>query len=397
MAFALINARGTPSPEPAQRIDDAGRRIVSARSFTSAASKPFAPLSCEDVHCAYLEEIELRLRRGFVAAGLVREMIEYQLRTGGKRARALLPIWVCVNMGGRAEAALDLGVGLELLHNATLIHDDLQDGDAYRRGQPTIWRRWGKSQAINAGDALFFEAFRCFARAPAGPRLLETMTAAMVRLAEGQSMEFQLQLAQDHPHALPPTLRTWEAVARRKTGMLFAACLRAGAAAAEQDEPTVQAAGDYGEALGLLFQLQDDYLDLIGDKGRHGRGSDLVEGKLSFPVLWAYEHGSAEAVAPIRALFALPREERTAARVSEAIAAMQWSGALAATAAWLSAAAEAAQAHMFSAVIPGWIDRCLAPVAHAMAPTGASVPTDVGAAAWFAPRSGDHAIADVVP
>ena len=105
-----------------------------------SATSPSA-VSFEEIHRRYSSEIERRLRGERATGSLIGEMIEYHLSTGGKRLRALLPVWICENLGGRPDAAVDLGVGLELLHNATLVHDDVQDGDCMRRGQPAVWAR----------------------------------------------------------------------------------------------------------------------------------------------------------------------------------------------------------------------------------------------------------------
>src|SRR5262249_42741 len=128
----------------------------------------------------------------------------------------------------------------------------------------------------------------------------------------------------------------------------------------------LESAARYGEDLGLLFQVQDDYLDLVGDKGRERRGRDLMAGKLSFPVVWAYEHAPAEEVAPIRAVLDRKAEDRTGTMGDEALAAAVEGGALASTGAWLEVAAEAAAEHPMARVVPGLAERCLEPVAHAL-------------------------------
>lgn len=331
-----------------------------------------APFTYDAIHQAFADKLERRLQASILSTGLVRNMIEYHLATGGKRLRALLPVWVCANLNSDTDVAFDVGVGLELLHNATLVHDDLQDGDTHRRGRPTVWCRWGAAQAINAGDALLFEAFAGVARTAVGDRLLGPMAATSIRLVEGQAMEFQLKLPRDHPEALPITPEVWQAMARGKTGSLFGLCLRAGAVAAGQPEAFAQAAARYGEGLGLLFQVQDDLVDLVGDKGRAQRGSDLKEGKLSFPVVLAYSYASPEEVAPIRAVLDRPYEERTPEMVNRACDALERCGALAATATWLRQAAEAADRHPLSSLVPGCVEKFLAPVRHAIDAPGSA-------------------------
>ncbi|MFT3767303.1 MAG: polyprenyl synthetase family protein [Minicystis sp.] len=343
------------------------RRLASVRcpgaEVSHARAGSAGAIDFEEARRRYLGEAERRLYRN-ESAGLLREMIDYHLSAGGKRLRAILPAWVCHNLGGTAEEAIDLGVGLELIHNATLAHDDIQDGDTHRRGRTTAWRRYGVAQAINLGDALIFEAFARIARAPAAPRLFEHISRALTRTVEGQAADLAQQLPERRE--CPPSEREWMEMARGKTGALLGACVRAGAVAAGADEALAESAARYGEDIGLLFQVQDDYLDLVGDKGRERRGSDLVEGKLSYPIVWALEHGAPATVAPIRALLARSRDARTWEMADAALDALARANALDATADWLRAAAVAAEAHPLAAAVPGLAARCLAPVAHAL-------------------------------
>lgn len=327
-------------------------------------------LSYDSLYKSYAAEIERRLQDRLTATGLVRQIEEYHINVGGKRLRAPLPVWVCVNLGHLPDRAVELGVGLELLHNATLVHDDLQDGDTLRRGKPTVWRRWGEAMAINAGDALIFEALTCITRSPVGAGLVAPAMAACLRLCECQAMELQLQLPQRSPEALPATLELWGEMARAKTGALFGLCLRAGSVAAGRSDAFAEAAARYGEELGLLFQVQDDLLDLVGDKGRGRLGSDLMEGKFSFPVVLAYAGAMQDRILPVRALLQLPREERSWEMVDEAREALERSVAIMETAAWLKRSARAAIRHPLAALLPGLVERILAPVQHSLEAMG---------------------------
>jgi geranylgeranyl pyrophosphate synthase len=323
------------------------------------------PLTYEHALDRWGAPLESRILASVSSSGLVAEMVQYHLRSGGKRMRALLPVWLCHNLGGDAEGALELGAGLELLHNATLVHDDLQDGDTCRRGAPTVWARWGPAQAINAGNALICQAFERLARAPLASHATAVASHALWRVVEGQAMEFQLQEAEGE-NALPPAMQIWEGMASRKTGALFGACLRLGAMAAGVTRETEDSCAAYGEALGLLFQVQDDHLDLVGNKGRGRVGSDLMEGKRSFPVVWAVENAAPAQLASLRALLEKPRDRRTWIEVDEALAILRACGALDATARWLRISAEAALQHPVCALLPGWTARVLAPVAHTL-------------------------------
>lgn len=313
-------------------------------------------------------EIEARIDGAFGpdGASLLAIMGRAHMATGGKRLRALVPCWLAENLGGRGPQALDLGVGLELIHNATLIHDDLQDGDTHRRGHQTLWRRFGVAQAINAGDGIYFLGMDVIAQAPHGESLVQPVSKAMLRVIEGQVMEFQLQLPADDPAHLAPSRAAWERMARGKTGALFGVCFRAGAVAGGANREQADDAARQGEALGLLFQVQDDYLDLVGDKGRDLRGSDLAEGKLSFPVVWAYEHASQAAAAALRDIVCAPREATDAAMVARGLELLGDCGALDATAAWLREERDAGAQSPIAALVPGLVDAILAPVAHAL-------------------------------
>jgi geranylgeranyl diphosphate synthase, type I len=323
-------------------------------------------LGYREVAERFLPELERRIAGSRLISGLGRDMVQYHLASGGKRMRGVLPIWFCANLGGRPEDAIDLGAGLELIHNATLVHDDAQDGDTHRRGQPTVWSRWGIAQAINVGDALIFEGLARMASAPAAARVLPAIATALARVTDGQVMELALTFPAAFASGTCGLIERWEAIARRKSGALFAACLQAGAAAAGASDELMGRAGHYGEEVGMLFQLQDDVLDLVGDKGRVHRGSDLVEGKLSYAVAWLLEHGGSGDSAPVRSILELPQCERSWPLVEAALSALQRSGATAAAIARLKEVHDALGADPLEALLPEWAAQCLAPIAHAL-------------------------------
>lgn len=303
---------------------------------------------------------------GMRATPWLLEMCRYHLGTGGKRIRALIPLWICENRGGRVMDALELGVGLELLHNATLIHDDLQDGDETRRGRPALWTRYGEAQAINVGDALYFAGLETVARGPRGPELLVPTIAAMRRVIAGQVMEFQLQAPADDSAHMEATIANWERMARGKTGSLFGACFRAGYAAGRKTDGLLNLRAWHGEQLGLLFQIQDDYLDLVGDKGRERRGTDLAEGKLSYPVVWAYEHGDPDDVAKIREIVSTPREDTDDGMVGQGLLLLRKVGAIEATRKRVLALQRELGSAPSHDDTPGLVDAILRPIKHAL-------------------------------
>ena len=313
-------------------------------------------------------ELERRLMEAVAEGGddLLCGMSTFHLETGGKRLRGMIPLVVVANLGGDPEEALEIGVALELLHNATLVHDDLQDGDEVRRGAPAIWARWGAAQAINTGDALYFHGLSRLVRAPAGVALVQPVSDAMLRVIAGQVMEFRMQEPQGGEAHLDPGIGVWETMARGKTGALFGACFYGGVLAATGDRDRADGAQRFGETLGLLFQVQDDYLDLVGDKGRGRRGSDLAEGKWSYPVAWVLSNGDPLDAASLHALVTTPREDTTDAMISDGLALLERTGAFAATATWLRETAASLEDGPEAGLVPGLVTRVLAPVAHAL-------------------------------
>jgi geranylgeranyl diphosphate synthase type I len=201
------------------------------------------------------------------------------LDTGGKRLRARLALSACAALGLSPLHGAPLAAACELLHNATLIHDDLQDGDTMRRGRPAVWARHGAAQAINAGDLLLMLPFLALEHAHCDDGTRWRLTASLARRAArtacGQSLE-QCLLEQQLLH-----WDAWELSASGKTGAFFALPFEGAALMAGLDAHAAAAIGDAVLPLGVLFQLQDDILDLYGDKGREQRGNDLREGKIS--------------------------------------------------------------------------------------------------------------------
>jgi len=325
-------------------------------------------LGMAEVRGRFGETIEGRLQGACGADTLVGEAARYHLETGGKRVRALLPVWLAENLAGRGEDAVCAGTGFELLHNATLVHDDLQDGDEVRRGRPAVWTRWGPAQAINVGNALFFIGLDQIASGPQGAALVPVACAAMVRIVEGQALEFQLQLPGDHQDAVPPTLSSWERMATGKTAALFSVCCHAGAALAGESAGVVAQSARFGEALGLLFQLQDDLLDLVGDKGRDQRATDIAEGKISYPVAWALSEsgGEVDVLERLLAIVRSPRPDTTPGMIAEALDTLTRLGAIRATAARISSIASELGAHPIGRSLPGLVEQIVAPIRHAL-------------------------------
>jgi geranylgeranyl pyrophosphate synthase len=252
-------------------------------------------------------DVESLMTRLAVGGRLSRSgaMVQEHLATGGKRVRARLALAAYDALGGPRERAAPWAAACELLHNATLVHDDIQDGDTMRRDQPTTWVRHGVPQAINAGDLMLMLPFLALGDLPVDGDVRWQLTAALARAAEatvrGQSLEMDLLASRRFGWD------DWLRAAEGKTGALLGVPVEGAALLAGLDARTAQRFGAAFSQLGVLYQLQDDLLDLTDRKGRGRRGSDLAEGKVSAVVV---EHilrhpGDVDALV---ALLATPRD-----------------------------------------------------------------------------------------
>jgi geranylgeranyl diphosphate synthase, type I len=212
-------------------------------------------------------------------------------KAGGKRIRPMLVLLCAEAAGGSAQSALPAAAAVELIHNFSLIHDDIEDNSQTRRGRQTVWMKWGIPQAINTGDALLtlahLEALRLSADVPPGIVLevVDLLQQTCLALTQGQHLDMAFE---------SQPLVGMDAYLRMiagKTGALFRACVECGALIAQADSNRRQAFRRFGEKIGLAFQIEDDILGIWGDPGVTGKSaaSDLLEGKKSLPVLYGLE------------------------------------------------------------------------------------------------------------
>jgi len=249
-----------------------------------------------------LSEIESELQRQISRLAAPRtqpfhEMLTYHMGwTGegagpeatGKRIRPLL-LLLChaAISGGDWKNALPAAAAVELVHNFSLVHDDIQDNSEKRRGRPTSWVKWGMPMAINAGDALFVISNQAIVdlreNYPAEPvlRAAEILHNTCLDLTRGQFLDMSYQDRTDLG-----VEDYWPMVAG-KTAALLSACCHIGALLGGADDSKQQAYRSFGHYLGLAFQVQDDILGIWGDEALTGKSaaSDLIEGKKSLPVL----------------------------------------------------------------------------------------------------------------
>jgi len=201
---------------------------------------------------------------------------------GGKRLRPTVTILSYKSLGGKdVDTIVDIATGFELIHSATLIHDDINDGGVTRRGRETVFKRYGLHQAIVTGDFLFVKAFGIGGKYDR--RVVETTADACAKVAEGEILQNRYR------HRDNLTIEEYMKVIDRKTAQPIRAGAMVGAYLARGDVAQIQALGGYGLNLGLAFQIVDDILDFTGDPARTGKplGTDLKEGCLTLPTLIA--------------------------------------------------------------------------------------------------------------
>lgn len=297
------------------------RRPVTARPFPSSLTRR-------------TREIDEALRAIAQPDGLLGRMTAYHLgwvgedgapadHPAGKRIRPALVCWAAEACGGSVEDALPAACAVELVHNFTLVHDDVQDRDRLRRGRPTVWSVWGEAQAINAGDALNaialgtllgpadLEAAEQARRARATGALLR----AEIEVIEGQTLDLQHECRPDTPAA------TYLRMVEAKTGALLGAGLEMGAIMAGAPPRVQEGLRRAGRQLGVAFQLRDDWLGVWGEPELTGKSkeNDLARRKLTYPLVRAYENADGRQRQELLALYRTrgPDEEPRIRRLLE--------------------------------------------------------------------------------
>jgi geranylgeranyl diphosphate synthase, type I len=261
-----------------------------------------------DIFSRYIPLIEAEMRRVIGGAegvyaghygmlryhmGWVDPQMEPAVVNSGKRIRPVACLLACEAVGGQVEDALPAAAAVELLHNFSLIHDDVEDDSPTRRHRPTVWALWGVPQAINAGDAMFTLArlaLHGLGSRPISPAL--AMDACMIfdhaclRLTEGQYLDMSFE------GRLDVTVNEYLLMIEGKTAALLSASLELGALVGGADQATRRSLAEFGRSLGLAFQMQDDILGIWGEEAVTGKSaaSDILTRKKSLPVVYALEN-----------------------------------------------------------------------------------------------------------
>ena len=250
----------------------------------------------------YRREIELEVSKALPASVVspIDEMLRYQLgfdgdgapNLGGKCLRPTFCLLACEALEGDIEQALPAATAVELVHNFSLIHDDIEDGDALRYHRPALWQVYGREQAIAAGLALWTLAYEtllaCGDRGLAPERVLDArrvLNDACAQMIEGQHLDLTYE------QRLDVTLAEYTEMIAGKTGALLGASLRLGALVAGAGEEEQERFQTFGRQLGLAFQIRDDILGIWGEGSVTGKpvGADIARRKKSLPIVHAFE------------------------------------------------------------------------------------------------------------
>ena len=209
--------------------------------------------------------------------------------SNGKAIRPLLTLLSTIATEGAWPQALPFAAAVELVHNFSLVHDDIQDGGLERRGRPSVWAKWGKAQAINVGDALFASAHEAALRDTGlvpeqRIRAAQTLIGACVALSKGQHLDLSFESRTD------VSVDEYLTMVRGKTAALLAAACELGGIASGVSRTELQMLRAFGEHLGIAFQIRDDLLGIWGDPRATGKpANDIADGKKTLPILLGAE------------------------------------------------------------------------------------------------------------
>jgi geranylgeranyl diphosphate synthase type II len=216
----------------------------------------------------------------------------YILNSGGKRLRPLLVLLSAKAVGGSFKNAYNAAAAVEMLHNFTLVHDDIMDNADKRRGRLTLHKKYDHNTAILAGDSLLSVAYEYLLKDCNGSakELISSFTHGLIEVCEGQSMDTDFESRKN------VSLSEYITMIKKKTAAMAEMCCRIGALLGGGSKDQVTALGNYGLNLGIAFQIQDDLLDISADEKKFGKtiGGDLVEGKKTFLFLEALEKSKGE-------------------------------------------------------------------------------------------------------
>lgn len=252
-----------------------------------------------DILKKYSSEIDEEIQNSLstVDPEELKKSSQHLIKAGGKKIRPSMVVLSAVAVGGAPEEALKTAAAVELIHTFSLIHDDIMDADDMRRGEPSVHVIWGEPMAILAGDTLFSKAFETVLETPIDNvsyervvGALKTVVDSCIKICEGQASDMCFEGNFDVSE------EAYMNMIYKKTGALIAAATKSGAIIGGGTPEQVELLSEYGRLVGLAFQIQDDYLDVVSDEENLGKpvGSDIVEGKMTLMVVNALSKASPE-------------------------------------------------------------------------------------------------------
>jgi octaprenyl-diphosphate synthase len=254
-------------------------------AFAVQIAKGFFDLVRDDLS---LVEQEIAAQNGAAIKPVV-EISSYLREGGGKRLRPALLLLTAGAAGYRGASAIRLGAVVEMIHSATLVHDDVIDGANTRRGRPSANARWGNHMSVLAGDWLYMQSFEMALR-ERNFSILDILIDLTQNMVEGELLQLTCLGRMDLTEGEATEL------AYRKTACLFSGCSRLGAVLGQQPKHVEDALAEYGRNAGLAFQLVDDLLDFTASPEQLGKPvlSDLKEGKVTLPLIFALQAGATQ-------------------------------------------------------------------------------------------------------
>lgn len=213
------------------------------------------------------------------------EPIKYLMGPGGKRMRPVLVLLSAELFGGQASKAMGAALGIELFHNFTLMHDDIMDKAPLRRGKPTVHVKWSESAAILSGDVMLVEAYKMMVKVDTAilREVLDVFNETAAAVCQGQQGDMNFEIRDE------VSIEEYLQMIRQKTAVLLAGSMQIGALIGGAEKSQAERLYEFGENLGLAFQLQDDILDVYGDPEKFGKqiGGDIIANKKTFLLIKA--------------------------------------------------------------------------------------------------------------
>lgn len=241
------------------------------------------------------EKIEAKIKEQlqYIKHKKIQEAASHLINAGGKRIRPALLVLAYKTLGGKdVNKAIAVSASIELLHNWTLIHDDIIDRSETRRNVQTVHKKWDETTALLAGDALSNLLYLSLVKNKVDkkilPKIIETISETSLELIDGETMDVDFEKRTDL------TEQEYFDMVKKKTGALIKSSVKIGAMLATQDKEKIKALETYGELIGITFQIQDDLLDLTGDQMELGKdiGRDIKEGKRTLIVIHALNNAN---------------------------------------------------------------------------------------------------------